>query len=325
MNLVVKLPEGVQEKILCFPFLHSLNEYYTKNLEEDDVLFIHLISNEADVEILNLLPFKAYYHVIPDDDLRTIFTIHRGVKNLKIIKTDIFLALTSGLIDALIGKNLKAIKSFGFSSGKNGLLLNYKIDQPLTGHFCERIYLLSEILSEDWSRIKRVASRELDPFYIDWREAPYSVVNLDLIGKEINQQWIDFFELFEGNLFVLSVDSVDINFQKSMLNDFIKKLSVKNTYKVLEADNYIDYAKALAFCDVFVSHDSNFVSIASYVGAQVFYLCRTGDSDMDNRYFLGDTVYCSSSSSYYADGDDFHYGKFFDEIYSYLIAVQEKR
>ena len=37
--------------------------------EDDEILNIHLISLKKDIDILNLLPFRAYYHELEEEDV----------------------------------------------------------------------------------------------------------------------------------------------------------------------------------------------------------------------------------------------------------------
>ena len=57
--IVVKLPFDLQERILCFPLLHKIREKYPK-------AEIHFISPKKEIEVLNLLPFTAYYHEVEE-------------------------------------------------------------------------------------------------------------------------------------------------------------------------------------------------------------------------------------------------------------------
>ena len=47
MNIVIKLPDDIRDRILTFPFLHTLQKEMARKIEEseeDEVLNIHLIS-----------------------------------------------------------------------------------------------------------------------------------------------------------------------------------------------------------------------------------------------------------------------------------------
>ncbi len=320
MNIAIKVPNNLDEKLLSFPFLHALSRYFDAHLEdlEDEVLNIHIISNKKNIEVLNLLPFSAYYHALEEDDLKNIFTIHRGVGNLNLQNIDYFFSTTKTLVDALIGKNLKSTKKIGFAGGKSSLLFTDKIECPGDLHYSQQVFSLMDSFKDNKVRIKKVVSRKVDPLVPDWNEVPYSVFNLELTKDEINPEWIELFDLFEGQTFYFTCDQADINTQRSHLIDFIKKLPKKNTYHFTEIEDLVEFSKLVAYAKAFISCDSDLVGLASYLGAQCFHISRKKDVSMDNRYFLGDTVVCSLSDPYYKDGKDFNYGKIFDEILEYL-------
>ena len=149
MNIVVKLPNDLRGKILSFPFLHGLVKEAKKrlNAEEEEVLKLHLISNKKDIDVLNLLPFSAYYHEIEDEDLKSIFTIHRACVGLKIDRTDIFISTTENFVDASIGKNLKAKTNIGFQIGKNSLFFNKRVPYSVNDHQALQIFSLIKLFS----------------------------------------------------------------------------------------------------------------------------------------------------------------------------------
>jgi ADP-heptose:LPS heptosyltransferase len=218
----------------------------------------------------------------------------------------------------MIGKNLKAKKRIGFSSFKNNILLHKKIPDLPFEHYSERIYSLLDGLDECKQRIKRVSSREIEPFYKDWNRKSYTVLNIESIDGKLNEEWIDLINLFQNEKIVLMASDFNAEEAKRLLNDYIKKCSKKNEYKVFDQSETINFGKLASFCKCFVSSDSGFIQYASYCGAQIFHLNRKDGDYFDNRYFLGDTVRCSETDSYYKDGDEFHYGKFFDEVLNYI-------
>ena len=113
--------------------------------------------------------------------------------------------------------------------------------------------------------------------------------------------------------------------KKEALEIIKKKLSNKNEYELYLEDSHIDFGKLISFADCFVSGDSPYVQLSSYCGTQVFHLNREEENFFDNRFFLGDTVRCSINDSYYKDGEGFHYGKFFDEVYTFISAKVKDR
>lgn len=315
MNVSIKLPNDLRGKILSFPFIHAFVKEAKKRLNEDEeeILNLHLISNKENIDVLNLLPFNAYYHEIDNEDLKTVFTIHRGVANLKIDKTDLFISTTESFVDASIGKNLKADVSAGFQVGKNAFLLKKKI--PLTGsHQSEQIFsLIKSIVEDELPSMPNVCSREVTPLYADWNMNPYFVINLSLQGKEIHPEWTELINLFEHLNIVLMCDLIPIDDQEEIIGEFVKGLSTKNNYKIYKHESNINFAKMVTFSWCFVSEDSPLVQLAAYCGAEIFHLNRKENQDkFGPQYFIGDVTRFS------ANRGDFNYGKIFDDIYKYI-------
>jgi hypothetical protein len=329
MNIAIKVPNDVRGKILSFPFIHKLVKEVNKKLNEEeseDVLTLHLISSDNGIDVLNLLPFEAYYHEIEASELKSIFTIHRACMNLNIENIDLFISTTESFVDASIGKNLKATTSAGFAGGKNNFLLNQKIPKPTGVHESTKIYqLLKTIVDGDLPEIPNVCSREVNPFFEDWSSEPYFVINLSLKGKEIHPEWIELIGLFENKRIVLMCDSVEENFQESTVNDFIKSLSNQNTYEFYDHTNHINFAKLISYCWCFISEDSDLVSVASYCAARVYHLSRKDYSkNFDSRYFYSDHNAYSLNDSEFSSKGDFEYGKIFDEVYDYVESKAQE-
>lgn len=322
MNVSIKLPNDLRGKILSFPFIHAFVKEAKKRLNEDEeeLLNLHLISNKENIDVLNLLPFNAYYHEIEDEDLKTVFTIHRACVQLKIDYTDIFISTTESFVDATIGKNLKAKEKIGFQLGKNSFFLNKKIIFPSGKHQSIQIFSLIKALVEDeLPLIPNVCSREVKPLYADWNMNPYFIINLSLKGKEIHPEWSELINLFEHQNIVLTCDQLKEEDQGEELNGYIKLLSPKNNYKILTSENHIDFAKAVTFSWCFISEDSPLIHLAAYCGAEIFHLNRKENTKLfGTQYFIGESKIFSLNDSDYKDGKDFNYGKVFDEIIKFI-------
>lgn len=318
MNVSIKLPNDLRGKILTFPFIHAFVKEAKKRLneEEEEMLNLHLISNSEHLDVLNLLPFNAYYHEIEDEDLKTVFTIHRGVASLKIDSTDLFISTTESFIDASIGKNLKAKVTAGFQVGKNSFLLKKKIPFNTSGHQSEQVFSLIKSLVEDETiAIPNVCSREVKPLYADWNMNPYFVINLSLKGKEFNEEWVELINLFEHKNIVLMTDEFEADHQEAEIVEFIKKLSTKNNYKIFTYSSNIDFAKLISYTWCFVSEDSSLVQLAAYCGSEIFHLNRKENQDkFGPQYFIGDVTRFSVDKS----KKDFDYGSVHDDIYKYI-------
>ena len=245
------------------------------NEEEEEILNLHLISNKEHIDVLNLLPFNAYYHEIEDEDLKSVFTIHRGVANLKIDKTDLFISTTESFIDASIGKNLKADIAAGFQVGKNSFLLKKKFPFNSSDHQSMQVFtLVKAICEEEVPSIPNVCSREVKPLYADWSLSPYFVINLSLLGKDFHPEWAELINLFEHKNIVLMCDSLSVDEQEEKINEYIKTLSTKNHYKIFKYESNIDFAKMVTFSWCIVGEDSPLIQLAAYCGAEIFHLNR---------------------------------------------------
>jgi ADP-heptose:LPS heptosyltransferase len=324
MNLAIRVPDELHLKVLSFPFLHAINRHFVESLEEDDILNIHLISTGKSLDVLNMLPFKAYYQTIPEEDANNMLAAHINLGNLNRADVDIYISLTDNFVDTMIGKNLKAKKRIGFSSFKNNLLLHKKIPDQEFEHYSQKIFSLLEGLDDCRQKLKRVTSRKMEHLYTEWKNDGYVFINIEVIEEKLNVEWIDLINHFDNKNIVLMASELPSNISNSLLNDFVQKCSKKNKYKVFDHSEIIDFGKIAGNCDCFVSPDSHFVQYASYCGAQIFHLNREDGEYYDNQYFIADTVRCSESDSYYQDGEDFHYGKFFDEVLNYLNAQIKK-
>jgi ADP-heptose:LPS heptosyltransferase len=330
MNVAIKVPNDIRGKILSFPFIHKLVKEINKKLDEEeseDVLLLHLISSDNGVDVLNLLPFDAYYHEIEASELKTVFTIHRACMNLNLEKVDLFISTTDSFVDASIGKNLKATVSAGFAGGKNNFLLNKKIPKPTGIHESTKIYqLLKAVVDGELPAIRNVCARAVPPLFDDWNTEPYFVINLSLKGKSIHPEWKELIDLFENKRIILMSDSIEEDLHKSTINEYIKTLSNKNTYDIYEETGHIDFAKLISYSWCFITEDSGLVQVASYCGARVYHMSRKDYSkNFDSRYFLGShNIYALNDGQFSLKGD-FDYGKIFDEIYDFVESKAKER
>ena len=248
MKIAIKLPDDIRERILSFPFLHEL-EKILDDLSEDreDISQLHLISSKDNIDVLNLLPFHAFYHEIEPQDSKNILSMYRACKYFKMNQIDLYVSLSDKFVDATIAKNINAKDSLGFANGKNNLLLKNKINRNQALHFSEQIYAFLKEIKKDTRNIKTVCSRTLPSLYPDWSENKYVTINLDLVDGEINSEWADFVGLFQNKTFVFLSSELNENFQKSKIEDFIKTLSQENTYKVFEYSSNIELGKLLSY------------------------------------------------------------------------------
>ncbi|MBT4792914.1 MAG: hypothetical protein HON90_15165 [Halobacteriovoraceae bacterium] len=320
MNIAIKLPNDVRERVLTFPFLHVLVKKIKEKMDEDQILNLHLISLKDGIDVLNLLPFHAYYHELEAEDLKTIFTMHRACANFKIYHLDYFISTTDSFVDASIGKNLGAEKKIGYALGKNGWFLNTKIPKLNGRHISEQVFELLKGVFEEIPNLSSVYSRNMPAVYADWNENPYMLINLDLTKDgEVNPEWKDFVDLFTNKSFVFMCESIPEFEQEEILNGFIKSLPAKNNYKIFVYKSNIEFGKLISYAMGFVTNDSPLLNIASYCGSQVFLLNKNENLQVCGpAYSLGEVRNFSVKDPLYSQGGDFNYAKIFDDLHDFI-------
>lgn len=319
MNIAIKLPNDLRERVLTFPFLQVLEKKLTELLEDDEILNFHLISLKEDIDVLNLLPVHAFYHELEVEDIKTIFTMHRACGNFKMNQIDYFVSTTDSFVDASIGKNIGAVKKIGYNIGKNKWFLNQKVSKLAGRHKSEQTFELLKCFTEEVPSIPVVYSRNMPEAYADWNENPYTVINLDLIGDEFNPEWKEFIDLFVNKNFIFMCSELSLDDQKQKIQEFIKSLPTKNTYKIFEYGSNIAFGKLISYCLGFITNDSPLVNIAAYCGAQVFLINKKEDlQNCGPLYFIGEVRNFSITDPAYKGQKGHNYATIFDDIYSYI-------
>lgn len=286
--IAIKLPFDLQERMLTFPFLHAIRECYPE-------AEIHFITPKIAIEVLNLLPFKAYYHEFDEDEIRSIFDVHRFSANAKIYNVDLFISLTSSFVDACLGLGLRAKKRLGFSDGWKTLVLNQKTSRPQNHHLCEDFFALYKVhVGEEVSTKLKVMSRELTAIVQDWDKLPYIAINLSpLKDAQIAESWLDLINRFENQRIILFA-SEDQNKLQLHMPTFMAKLSKKNLYTNFIYTSYIDLGKMLAFSRGVITQSGPAASISAYVGSRALILYDRDDPQRTGPfYFLSDTMIMS--------------------------------
>lgn len=336
MNLAIRVPDDLRERICSFPFLQTLVkevkrilEEKNKDLSEEEAesLNIHLIANKERIDVLNLLPFTAFYHELEDEDLKTVFTVHRAVKNSKLEDIDTYICLSEGFVDSSIGKSMGCPVNIGFAKGKNAFFFNKKA-QLLSGrHSAEKFHeILKVFLEEAPETAAKGYSRNLDAVKEDWAQNPYTVVNLSSNGTDIDVYWREFFEQFENEKFVLVCDDVEIDKQKEIINEFVKSLPKSNELEVWELDDYIEFAKLTSFSQLFLTGDSPLANLIAYCGGKVYFMHENEDLNRNGPgYFLGDVKYFNLNDSIYREANSPAYHKVFDEVHKFLELKKKER
>lgn len=317
MVIVLRLPDEVHKRILCYPFIHALRKYYLTNLEEDEALDLHFITHKDGIECLYLLPFNAYYHELHDEDIESLFKIYRTTKNLKIeTPVDLYINLNVSLFDALLGIGLGAKKRVGFDKGKESYFYTHKAHFTGALHFKE-LYLNFLTALEINPPFTSLISREIPPYYDDWSENPYMVINLDVNEQgEIFEDWIEFLSFFEKRKIVLCCDGLSIFDQKYKINTLLEKLPPHNNqFEAFELENFIKFSKLSCYAKLFVSYNSPLVYTNAYCGGESYLLNRGKNPQLDGPLgLLGDVRIFSDKDPTYCIGVRFDLGKIFDEL-----------
>ncbi len=333
MNLVIKVPDDLRERVASFPFLQTLIKELRKQIEkrneelseeEEEGLSAHIICLKEGLEVLNLLPFKAFYHEVEKEDLKTVFSAHRAVKNMKIEGPDVFISCTESFVDASLGKSLGAKERIGLNKGKNNLFFSQKVPLLKGRHLSERLHqVLGLLLDNGPAEPQKGYCRRLDPLWEDWIESPYNVINVPIFEQKIDEQYTDFFDLVEGEKFVFLTEGEE---DFLVLNDWSKSLPKKNEYVIFDVADLIKFSKLIAHAQVFFSEDSPLVNIAAYCGSHVYYLRKKDPINASGPlYFLGDVRYFDLNEPRYKEAGRTAYSKIFDELLAFLAEKKGRR
>lgn len=282
--IVFKLPFDLQERILSFPLIHAFHDRYPDSE-------FHFITPKKNIEVLNLLPFHAFYHEFDEDEIQTVFDVHRYAVTSKIYEVDLYISLTNSFADAALGVALKAKERLGFSDGWKTLLFNQKVKRPVGHHICEDFFELyrTHINSNVEMKLK-VMSRDLTPKYSDWQDH-YIAINLSpLRGALIEDEWYELVSKFENQRFIFFASDDQVKFH-TIIDQFMNKLPKGNRYEVMLVDSWIDLAKMLAFARGVITYDGPMASFSAYLGAKTIALYEMEDPQRYGPfYFMADVI-----------------------------------
>jgi ADP-heptose:LPS heptosyltransferase len=288
--IAIKLPFDLQERILTFPFLHALRLYHSK-------AEIHFITPKINIEVLNLLPFKAFYHEFDEDEIKSIFDVYRFSVNSHIYNVDLFVSLTNSFPDACLGLGLRAKQRLGYSDGWKTLVLNQKTPRPVGHHLCESFLSLYSVHTgkESDPRIK-ITGREVDPIMKDWSSEPYVAIDLSpLRDAMIDQEWVDLISQFENQKIVLFA-SDDQDKAQSMFQTFMAILPPSNTYVNFKYKDWIDLSKMLAFARGVICYQGALAAFSAYMGARTLIIYDRDDPQRTAPfYFVSDVAILSAT------------------------------
>ena len=287
--IAIKLPSDLQERILTFPFLHAVSEYYPKAV-------LHFITPKHQVEVLNLLPFKAYYHLYNEDEMNNVFDVHRFCANANIYNVDLFISLTNSFVDACIGLGLRAKERVGFADNWKTIVLTKKQPRPIAHHVVEDLNQLFQLASgENFDKRMRVLSRPLEyilPKEEDVTEQPpYIAINLSPLREAvIEDEWIELVSLFSDQkiVFFASEEPVKV---KVLMDSFLARLPKTNTYVDFVYYDWIELARMLAHSAGVITYSGAAGALSAYVGARSIILYENEDPQKTGPfYFLTDVA-----------------------------------
>ena len=295
MKLAIKLPNNLQDTVQSFPFLHGLNKLLVSKWDNNEIddFEIHLICLKDHIGVLNLLPFKAFYHELEEQELKSVFSVHRAIKNnIKLDYIDVFFSLTNSFVDASIGKNLNSEVRIGWAIGKNKLFFNRAMPALSGQHQSDQMFsLLKGFEDKEDLLISNVRTRELEPITTDYLDNPYNVINLKHNeSMELDSQWNDFFDLFEGQKFYIACDGLDESNHSETVEQWIKNFNPKNQYEVYDPKYHIQFAKLVAHAKNFITYDSGLLYLAAYCATNCFWLNEKKlAAEEYPEYFYADT------------------------------------
>jgi ADP-heptose:LPS heptosyltransferase len=282
--IAIKLPFDLQERILAFPFLHSLRELYPQ-------AEMHFISPRKDIEVLNLLPLRAFYHEFDENELVSIFDVHRYSVNAKIFNVDLYISLTNSFADAVLGWSLNAKQRLGFGDGWKTIFFNQKINRLPGHHLCEDFFgLFKQHIQAEMSTKVKVLSRELEPIITE-DFSPFFAVNLTPLRElVIAPEWLEFIGKLDGqNIVFFSTEDHDRI--QLLIQPFLARLPKTNNYQIFFNKNWIDLGKMFAQARGVVTYNGPASSVAAYVGCKTVTIFDQEDPQRYGPfYFLSESL-----------------------------------
>lgn len=281
--IAVKLPSDLQERILAFPFLHAISEHYPK-------ADLHFITPKKEVEVLNLLPFKAYYHLFNEGEIKSVLDVHPYTANASIYNVDLFISLTNSFADASLGLGLRAKRRVGFADNWKTLVLTDKVIRPVGHHITEDFMTLFELTTgKTVDKRLKVNSRVLTRIIEE--DIPYIAINLSpLRDASIEDEWIELISQFEGQKIVLFASDEQLK-MRMLMENFIAQLPKKNTYVNFIYHDWIELARMLSFAQGVITYSGACGALSAYVGTKSLILYENEDAQRTGPfYFLADVA-----------------------------------
>jgi len=274
LNIALKMPAPLQERILAFPMVHLLREAYPD-------ANLHFICPEHKIEMLYALPFDGFWHPWKDREIKTIFDVHRFTATHAFPEIDIFISLGTTTRELALGKMLGAKKRIGFSEGWKNWFTTTPVRRPTGHHVSEEFYaLFKEFTNRRLPEKMQVQGKVLPPYYTD-DETPFIAVDLyPFAPGKLDEFWYNYFSLHEGKRFVLFFSSEEA--QGGLLAEkFIQRLPTSNRYDLFVNPNWIELGKMLTQAKGLVARAGAVVSYATYLGTDALVIYETGEPRRD--------------------------------------------
>jgi ADP-heptose:LPS heptosyltransferase len=141
-------------------------------------------------------------------------------------------------------------------------------------------------------------SRELPAVIPEWDSMPYVAINLTpMRDAVIDEEWMKLVYEFE-NQRIIFFSSEDRERVAPLIEKFIARLPLKNTYSFYFQKDWIELAKMLAYARGVITYEGPLASIAAYVGAKTLILYDRRDPQREGPfYFLSDIALLTSKDS----------------------------
>jgi ADP-heptose:LPS heptosyltransferase len=333
MQIVIRIPDSIEERVASFPFLKALRNHFLKVIEESEEevvedLALHLVTEETSIDVLYLLPFNAFYHDYPKAELKNIFNIHRTAVNLKVPHVDYYFSLTDSLADATMGLSLKAKHRIGFITPKTKMMFQYGLERMEGATLAEQYMSLLRPIIEEIKPPPIVVSRELEAIVEDHFDHPYFVCNLPLVNNEIPSEWIEFLEFFENiKIYVMCEDLIlehEGADRSEILKEKFKAHSFKSTVIPIDHKNIIEWGKLISYAKFFISEMRPYVHIACFCSGLCYVVGeKPNNSQLSLSNFTGEVRYITPGDSDFAQGSVIDLGKVFDYLHEKYFSQKQ--
>ncbi|MBY0516725.1 MAG: hypothetical protein K2P81_07450 [Bacteriovoracaceae bacterium] len=254
--------------------LHLLREAYP---DAD----IHFICPEHKIEVLYALPFDGFWHPWKEDEIQTIFDVHRFAVHLNISKVDIYISLGENINELALGRFIGAKKRIGFSDGWKNWFLTTPVKRPIGHHVSEDFYaLFKQFTNRRIPEKMQVKGKEMIPFYTD-DETPYLAVDLwPFSPGKLDNFWLQYISMHEGKKFVFFFSEEEAK-GALLAERFVAKLPSTNKYELFLSPDWIELGKMLTHAKGLVARGGASVSYATYLGTDALAIYETGEPRKD--------------------------------------------